>query len=163
LIGAIFIGAEAAIKVGIFGMVLVGLCSLLLGIMIRLFSLDPIVYFAAMAGVLFPAVTVAAGMLALWASESPLDLPQGGVKRRISSSLTAGIVTVFGGALVWLLSLALTLKDVFPISMLSAATASPGLSIFIEISVLIAAYIALSVIGGVLYCIVVPGEKTPRF
>lgn len=61
----------AAFKVGVFGVILIGLCSLLFELLSRLVSLDPIVYFAAMAGVLVPMVMVMTGALARWASQDP--------------------------------------------------------------------------------------------
>ncbi len=152
-----------ASKAGIFGVILIALSSLLLGLLCRLFSLDPIIYFACMAGVLFPMGMIAAGMLSRWVSEICWDIPQDIHRNSLGSSLTAGVVTAFGGSLAWLFTIVLTLNDMFPVGRLSSTLTGPGPGVFIELAVLLAAYMALSVIGGILYGIVVPEEKGLRF
>ena len=109
--------ARAAINVGVFGIILIGLCSLSFGLLSRLVSLDPIVYFASMAGVMTPMVMVMAGALAQWASQNPgllAEQPRGGAHEAVLPSLIAGLMTACGSALMFLLALAAPLDGVFP-------------------------------------------------
>jgi hypothetical protein len=155
--------AYAAFKVGVFGIILVGLSSLLFGLLSRLVALDPIVYFAAMAGVMVPMVMVMAGALALWASQNPgllVERPGGGAGGiPVLPSLIAGLIVIAGAAFLFLLALALPLEGVFPTGRLSIYAENLDAYGYLEIAVLLAAYVALAVIGGMLYGIVVPEEK----
>ncbi len=155
-------GVRAAFKVGIFGIILVGLCAMSLGLLCGLFSLDPIVYFASMAGVLVPMIMVLAGALALWASRSPGLFAERRRPRRRQSvlpPLIAGLVTEAGAAILFLLALAVPLEGLFlPLDRLSTYFGNLDAYGYLEIAVLIVAYLALAVIGGVLYDIVVPED-----
>jgi hypothetical protein len=144
---------------------LIGLCSLSFGLLSRLVSLDPIVYFASMAGVMAPMVMVMAGALAQWASQNPglfAERPRGGAHEAVLPSLIAGLMTACGSALLFLLALAVPLDGVFPPARLWIYPGNPDMYVYLEVAVLLAAYVALSVIGGVLYGIVVP-EGTTRY
>lgn len=135
---------KAAIHTGIFCGLLIGFCFLLSGLMGRTLSLDPLVTFSMMAGVLVPASMVASGMLARWAMDSPFD------ERRHGSpalaSLASGLTTALSGALLCYLMLAAS-KSVFPFaySFTIDARAAPGLAL------VLGAYVAMSAIGGELY------------
>ncbi len=133
-----------------------------LGLLSQLVSLDPIVYFAAMAGVMAPMVMVMAGALALWASQNPgllVERPRGGANKAVLSSLIAGLMTAGGSAFLFLLALAVPLDGVFPSGRLWIYAGNLDAYGYLEIAVLLAAYVALSVIGGMLYGIVAPEEK----
>jgi hypothetical protein len=146
----------AASRAGIFGIVLIGLCSLLLGLLVQLFSLEPIVYFVSMAGVLFPAVMVTAGMLARWASEDMgIAREHNEAAGRVAASLTGGLVAVLGGALLCILTLMSPLNSVLPVDRLWMLLSGLGAFGYLELAVLFTAYVAMSVIGGMLYDIVV--------
>src|SRR5271157_1572372 len=158
--------AFAASKVGFLGMILIGLCSLLLGLMSRFLSLEPIIYFAAMAGVLFPMVMVTAGAMTWWALENPGDILERPRKSRENLalySLSAGIVAALGGAFLWTLIAMMPLNGVFPADRLLAYVGAPTLNLYLELTILMAAYVTLSIIGGVLYDIVMPAEDGFRF
>jgi hypothetical protein len=151
--------ASAAIKAGIFGAILIGLCSLLFGLLSSLILLEPIVYFASMAGVMAPMVMVIVGALAMWASQNTglfAERPRNGVHGAVLPSLIAGLMTAGGSALLFLLALAVPPEGVFPSDMLWIYFGNLDAYGYLEILVLLAAYVALSVIGGVLYGIVVP-------
>lgn len=154
--------ALEAVKAGIFGAILIGLSSLLSGIFTQLFFLDPIIYFTIMAGVLFPAMMVTAGILAWWASDSPFADP--GLRPdgndRIVLSLTSGMVTALAGSILWLFTLEVAFDNIFRVPAMTLA--SPEWCILIGLAVLLTAYTALSVIGGILYDIIVRREKPIR-
>lgn len=150
----------AAFNVGVFGIILIGLCSLSFGLLSRLVSLDPIVYFASMAGVMAPMVMVMAGALAQWASQNTgllAERPRGGAHGAVLPSLIAGLMTACGSALMFLLALAAPLDGVLPPAGPGIFPGNLDIYVYLEVAVLLAAYVALSVIGGVLYGIVVPG------
>ena len=151
--------AYAAFKVGVFGVILVGLCSMSLGLLSQLAGLDPIVYFASMAGVMIPLIMVVAGALALWASETPGLLEgrrRGGAYDAALPPLIAGLMTTAGAAGLFLLALAMPLEGFFPSGSLWIYFGNLDLYGYLEIAVLLVAYVALAVIGGVLYGIVIP-------
>jgi len=138
-------------------MVLIGLCSLMLGLMSRLVPMEPIVYFASMAGVLLPAIMVTAGMLARWASEDMgIAREHNGADGRVAASLTGGLVAVLGGALLCILTLMSPLNGVLPVDRLGTLLSGLGAVGYLELAVLFTAYVAMSVIGGLLYGIIVP-------
>ncbi len=141
----------AASRAGVFGMVLIGLCSLILGLMSRIVPMEPMVYFASMAGVLFPAAMVAAGMLARWASED-MGISRGRTNVGPIASLTAGLVAVTGGAILCIFTLISPLSGVLR----AGLSVEPGATGYLGLAVLFTAYLAISVIGGALYAIVVP-------
>jgi hypothetical protein len=136
---------------GIFGMILIGLSSLLLGLMSRFLSLDPIVYFAAMAGVLVPAVMVAAGALARWSSLE---------RATLGASLASGLVTLLGGASLCFMTLAISQYSPYRLAAYFSGIDTYG---SLGILVLFAAYLALSAIGGLIYGYIFPAEKTMNY
>ncbi len=143
-------------------MILIGLCSLLLGLMARSFSLEPMVFISAMAGVLCPLVMVTVGALALWVRENPIDhfeLQEIDRKNSVLSSLAAGLLTASGGAFLLGITLVLPLKGVLPEDGFLAYVSGLDIYGYMEIVILIATYVALSAIGGVLYGIVFPAEE----
>jgi hypothetical protein len=142
---------RAILAIGLFGAILIGVSSLLLGSMVRLISLSPIVYFAAMAGVLFPAAMVFSGMLAMWSSDG-----HGGLKSLICRTLAAGCLTATGGLLLWLATFPVA-DNGLPSILLGDEIHRPEL--WAELCVLAAAYLALPVIGGILYSLVVPEDS----
>jgi len=143
----------AALKVGVFGVVLMGLCSLLLGIISNFFTEGPMIYVAAMAGVLFPMVMVAAGGLAWWVSETPA-----GGSGHVAYSLMAGLITVFGGGALCAVTLVLPMNDFFSGGKPIIDSLSSGWDAYLGIFVLIAAYIVLAAIGGILYRLIFPAQ-----
>jgi hypothetical protein len=156
----------AVSKVGLFGMILIGMCSLLLGLMIRFFSLEPMVFIAAMAGVLFPMVMVTVGALALWARENPVEyyeFPERCQKKSVLASLAAGLLTASGGTFLLGLTLLLPLKGILPDDGLWTYISSFNIVGYLEIVILIVTYVALSGIGGMLYTIVFPAEEDGTF
>jgi len=146
------VNASAALQAGVMGTVLTGLGSLLLGIVSDIFTGGPLIYVAAMAGVLFPLVMVSAGAMAWWASEAP-----GAGAGRLASSLAAGLITVAGGGLICILTLAVPAR-LFSSGDPIAGTLSLNAGGYAGVLVLAAAYVALAVIGGVLYGLIFPAE-----
>ena len=151
--------AMAASKVGLFGVILTGLGSLLLGIFSNFFSTGPMIYVAAMAGVLFPLVMVASGAMAMWASETPIDGGEG----HIVSSLAAGLITEAGGSILCALTLAFPINSVFSGQKPIIDSLDLSWGGYVGIVVLIAAYIALAAIGGVLYRLMFPADGSGIF
>lgn len=152
----------SAFKAGIFCVILAGLCLLLSSLFSRAFSLDPIVYFGAMSGVLMPAVMVASGILGRWASQSHCLFQERSDIDPALASLASGLVTVFGSILLCYLMLAVPFSGVLPSDGLWGHPDSFDVYGYMEVAVLFAAYLALAVIGGVLYDVVVRGEKALR-
>lgn len=135
---------------GVFCGLVLGFCFLLSGLLWRALSLDPLVPFSMMAGVLVPAVMAASGMLARWAASSPFDeRPPGSTSM---ASLASGFVTALSGAGLCGLMLALS-ESVFPRAYVISLDAA-------GLTVIFAAYMAVSVISGELYPVVFP--ETPR-
>ncbi len=150
--------AKAAFKAGIFGIILAGLCSMTLGLLSGLVPVGPIVCFASMAGVMIPMVMVVAGALAVWASQSPglfIERPRGKPYKAVAASLVAGLTTTAGAALMFALALAVSPGKVFPEWIRLEGLNTYG---YLGVAVLLAAYVALAAIGGILYGIVVPEE-----
>jgi hypothetical protein len=143
---------SAALQAGVLGTVLAGLGSLLLGVASDIFTAGPLIYVAGMAGVLFPLVMVFAGALAWWASEAP-----GTGAGRLAPSLAAGLITVAGGGLICILTLAVPAK-LFSGGDPILGTLNLGAGGYAAVLVLGAAYVALAVIGGVLYGLIFPAE-----
>ncbi|BAI60431.1 hypothetical protein MCP_0359 [Methanocella paludicola SANAE] len=137
---------RSAIHTGIFCGLLIGFCFLLSGLTWRALSLDPLVPFSMMAGVLVPATMVVSGMLARWAASSPFDeRPPGSTSM---ASLASGLVTALSGAGLCGLMLALS-ESVFP----------PAYAISMDaagLGVIFVAYVAMSAIGGELYGVMFP-------
>jgi len=155
--------AFAASKVGFLGIVLIGLCSLLLGLMSSFFSLDSVIYFAAMAGVLFPMVMVAAGAFTWWILENPgsiLERPRRSQENLAIYSLASGIIAAIGGGFLWT---SIAMMPLNPAGKLLSYFGAPSLGLFLELIILFTAYVTLSIIGGVLYDIVMPVEDGFRF
>jgi hypothetical protein len=153
---------RGAIEAGIFGVVLMSVCSMSLGLLSRLASLDPIVYFASLAGVMAPLVMVTVGGLARWASNSPFrpaGAPGGPV---VAASLVAGLASTAGAALLFALALMVCPGGVFFSGMPWTRTGSLNAYGWMEVAVLLASYVALAVIGGLMYGIVAP-ESHARY
>ncbi len=153
----VWLEAKAAIKVGIFGIILIGLCSMSLGLMSQLISLDPIVYVSYMAGVMTPMVMVLMGALALWASESSglfEERRRAGRPEAMATSLIAGLTTTAGAAFLFLLALSIPLEGIFPVGKPWIYLEGSDAYSYMGVAVLLAAYVALAVIGGALYGIV---------
>jgi hypothetical protein len=138
---------------GVFCAILAGLCFLLAGLMGRAFSLDPIVPFSMIAGVLGPLVMVTAGMLARWSSQDPFDEMQ--PDSPAITSLAAGLLTAIPGAMICFLMQAISRDTVFSSVFLPGfdAGAWPGLAM------LLAAYLAFSVIGSEVYWIIFTAQR----
>jgi len=142
---------ETAIRTGIFCAIVAGICFLLSGLMGRALSLDPLVSFSMMAGVLTPMVMVFSGMLARWAGHRPYSesLPDS----PLMASLASGLTTAALSAIIFISILTLSENAVFPgIGLLGLdMPALPG------VAALFAAYVAMAVIGGELYGLIFRG------
>ena len=137
-----------AARTGIFCAIMAGMCFLASGIMGRALSLDPLVSFAMMAGVLTPMVMLASGMLSRWALYSPFTNSLQGSPAL--SSMTSGVITASCSLVVVGLMLVLSRNEIFPSVDISGLDAYvlPGAL------VILGAYVALSVIGGELYSLI---------
>lgn len=88
------------------------------------------------------------------------ERPQGGPGEPVLTSLAAGLLTAAGSAFLFLLTLAAPPNGVFPSDRLWIYLGGLNVYGYLEIAVLLVAYVALSVIDGILYGIVVPEEKS---
>lgn len=129
---------KAAATAGIFCALLAGYSFLITGLMGRAFSLDPIVPFSMIAGVLTPMVMVVSGMLARWSSPG---LPE----TTAMTSLASGALTAVLGAILCSLMVTISPGNILPYLPGFDATALPGLA------VLLGAYLTFSMIGGAIY------------